>query len=136
MFFSESLSHSNEQEKELSLLSKDKYKDVAVETNPIKTKSIKVQYKVSHFGRESNLKQNVVIKLPNPLSIVATKDFSGNTDLSFDPWVIVKMSVSEHLLSSSQDREEMFEEIEGDWKDPDYNPTTIQSHQTQPQKLM
>ena len=33
------------------------------------------------------------------------------------------MSVSEPLLSSSQDCEEIFEEVEDDWNDPDYNPT-------------
>ena len=31
------------------------------------------------------------------------------------------MLVSEPLLSSSQDREEMFEEIKDDLNDPDYN---------------
>ena len=49
-----------------------------------KDKSIRTQYKVSHFGGDSHLKQNVVVKLPIPLSrktIVATKDFSGNTDV-------------------------------------------------------
>ena len=123
--FSESPSHSNEQENDLSLQSKSEYNDVAVGTNPIKTKSIRTQYKASHFGGESNLKQNVVVKLPITLSrktIVSTKDFSGNTDLSFDPRADVKMSVSEPPISSSQDREEGFVEIEDDWKDPDYNP--------------
>ena len=66
--FSESLSHSNEQENELSLQLKNKYNDLAVGTNAIKTKSIITQYKVNHFGRESNLKQNVVVKLPITLS--------------------------------------------------------------------
>ena len=45
MFFSESLSHSNEQKNEFSFLTEDKYNDVAVGTNSMKTKSIRTQYK-------------------------------------------------------------------------------------------
>jgi hypothetical protein len=74
------------------------------------------------------LRRDVVIKLPIPLSRkttnVSTKDFSGNTDLSFDPKVDVKMSVVEAQLPDNQDEENIFEEIEEDEIDPDFKPTS------------
>ena len=48
------------------------------------------------------------------------------------------MSVSESLLSSSQDREEMFEEIKDDLNDPDYNSALEVSSENEliPQELL
>ena len=48
------------------------------------------------------------------------------------------MSVSESLLSSSQDREEMFEEIKDDLNDPDYNSALEVSSENEliPQELI
>ena len=48
------------------------------------------------------------------------------------------MSVSESLLSSSEDREEMFEEIKDDLNDPDYNSALEVSSENEliPQELL